>query len=104
MNLAKDLNYKGYSHKLKEGDTATIKDIRALTSINNILIGDQEKDAYDDVNWYMTDEKMKLFSNQEFIVLNCISWHMGIPYYQLENSSTKDVVYIGEFYLNKITN
>jgi len=104
MNLADDLNYKGYSHKLKEGDTVTIKDISVLTSINKILIGDQEKDSYADVNWYMTEEKMKLFSDQEFIVLNCISWHMGIPYYQLENLSTKDVVHIGEFYLIKTTN
>lgn len=101
MTLNEQLNYQAYEHQYKENNILSLKNIEDLDKVNKILIGNENPDAFINANWYLTKEKIKLLSNKRLRVLSCISWHMGIPFYNVEDiDDNLSIVYIGEFYLN----
>ena len=101
MLLDKQLNYQPYHHKYKENEILILKDIEELNEINKILACNENTDAYIGANWYLSKEKMKLLSAKRLRVLNCVSWHMGVPFYVLEEIDERsNIVHVGEFYLN----
>ena len=104
MTLKEQLKYQPYEHKYKEDNVLVLKSVEDLNKINNILIDNENPDAFLNANWYLTNEKMTLLCNKKLKVISCISWHMGIAFYSFEGIKDKSVIlYIGEFYLNKQT-
>ena len=104
MSLDEQLSYKAYEHMYKKDDILSLKSIEGLNEINNVLNADRDIDVDANVvKWYLTKERIEALSSKKFEVLNCISWHMGIPYYILmdmeDQSSAHDVA---EFYLKKL--
>ena len=105
MELDEKLNYKAYEHQYSKGDILSLKDTKELESINQILLENNEStdiDYLNSINWYLTKEKKELLIYKKLKVVNSISWHMGIPFYILEDiENNSSVVYMGEFYLKK---
>jgi hypothetical protein len=101
MILTEQLNYQAYEHQYKENDILVLKSIEDLNKVNKTLISFENHDAFINANWYLTKEKIKLLSNKKLRVLSCISWHMGIPFYNIEViDDNSNILYIGEFYLD----
>jgi len=105
MILNEQLNYQAYKHQYKENSILVLKCTEDLNKVNKILISCENSDAFIDANWYLTKKKVKLLASKNLRVLSCVSWHMGIPFYRVEDiDDNLTIVYIGEFYLNNDTN
>ena len=99
MILSEQLNYKAYKHKYKENSILVLKSIEDLNEADRILTSFENHDAFIHASWYLTKEKIKLLSNKRLRVLNCISWHMGIPFYRVEDiDNNLNIAYIAELY------
>ena len=105
MLLNEQLHYQAYKHQYKENSILVLKNTEDLNKINNILISCENPDVFIDADWYLTKEKAKLLASKNLRVLSCVSWHMGLPFYRVEDiDDNLTIVYIGEFYLNNDTN
>ena len=95
------LSYSAYEHKFKEGDIVTLKDRKELNIVEQTVkeyIGDV--DCCSTISWCLTQKKKYILSDSPLKVMSCISWHMGIPFYNV--SKMEDLTqswYVGEFYL-----
>ena len=92
------LDYIAYEHKYIDGDILKLKDGKVIGQINKLL--DENDNSFDSVVWFISDEKEKSLTRQKLKVINSISWHMGIPFYELR-SEKNERIYVGEFYLEK---
>ena len=102
MTFKEQMNYQAYEHQYKEDDILLLKNQEELNKIDKMLINTDSPDAFVNSNWYLTKEKIELLSNKHLKVLNCISWHMGIPFYNLQTiEKVSSIIYVGEFYLKK---
>jgi len=103
MELEEKLKYKAYHHQYEEGDILCLKDSSELQNINQILL--EMYKSFDDLNgtsWYLSKEKKDLLKDKKLKVVSTISWHLGIPFYVLEDlENDKFVFCLAEFYLRK---
>lgn len=99
MTLEEQLKYQSYEHQYQKNDILILKNSEDINEINKILTS-ENPDAFINVSWYLTNEKINQLSTKRLRILNCISWHMGIPFYEVEDIENKSsIVHIGEFYL-----
>ena len=90
------LDYIAYEHKYIDGDILKLKDIKVIGEINKLL--DENDNSFDSIVWFLSDEKEKNLTGQKLEVINSVSWHMGIPFYELRYEKNERI-YVGEFYL-----
>ncbi len=81
MNLNEKLNYKAYEHIYQLGDILFLKSYDELKTIN-LLFTEPNKDSCNFI-WCLTQGKQEIIANKELKVMQSISWHMGIPFYEL---------------------
>jgi len=101
MNLNEKLNYKPYEHIYQHGDILCLKPNSELKKIV-LAFTKSNKDNCNFI-WCLTQDKQEMLIGKKLKIISSISWHIGIPFYELrtieENSKS---VYLGEFYLKKV--
>jgi len=100
MNLNEKLNYKAYEHIYQLGDILCLKSNDNLKKINAIFT----KANKDNCNfiWCLTQDSQEILAGKKLKVISSISWHMGIPFYELKSMEENPKnIYLGEFYLTK---
>jgi len=103
LDLEIELKYKAYTHKYKENDVVIIQLNNNLPQINKLLCDEFTSNILEDTSWYLSKIKSELLSNKKFIIVSCISWHVGIPFYLLADiEDDQCLVHVGEFYLKKL--
>ncbi|WP_457745163.1 hypothetical protein [Sulfurimonas sp.] len=99
MDAMKILDYKGYEFKYDLIERVELKDDKELNLVNEALDAKEPSE----LSWYLDDEKRVAMRGKAFRVTNAISWHMGLPYYVVEDLDNREDMYVvGEFYLQKI--
>lgn len=103
--MDKALKYEPYEHLYKPKNILCLKGADKIKEID-ILLKNQNKQNYRLMNnaiWYLTEEKRKILFNHKLKVINCISWHMGIPFYELKiTGCNSEGIFVGEFYLESL--
>lgn len=100
MNLKEALNYKAYEHIYQFGDILCLKSNDELQKIE-LLLTKLNKDNCTFI-WCFTQDKREVIANQKLKVIKSISWHMGIPFYELSTiEDNPKTIYLGEFYLTR---
>ena len=99
MNLEKELDYKPYVHKYEKGNQVYLKNIADQKQIESFFLSNKNMETLIESKWYLKeDDRIKLIGN-ELTITNKISWHMGLPFYEVISPKQIDVFYIAEFYL-----
>ena len=97
-----NLDYIAYEHKFSDGTIVKLKDGQDLEEVENnvLLMTDNNTKWGENATWFLNEEKKKSLSHKTLKIVSAISWHMGIPFYEVRtlHKATK-LIYIAEFYL-----
>ena len=99
MSSNKEVYYKPYEHKFEEDNLVKLKQHAALAKIK-IMVNNDILSADEDAlvpSWFLTPQKEEKLNSSLFEVINCISWHMGIPFYRVKLN--EEHYEIAEFYI-----
>lgn len=99
MDLAKELHYKAYKHKYEIGQEVYIKPYDEQMELNNFFEKNDNMESLIESEMYLSEQMRIRLTGISLEVVNQISWHMGIPYYELKTKRYTDTIYLAEYYL-----
>ena len=98
MTIEEKLEMNPYMFKYEEGDIVVLKSSEEIERINAMLFDASPEFDYDSTKWYLSSVKVNLLQNTSLTVESQVAWHMGWPFYGVEQVDKKHF-YIAEFYL-----